>query len=122
MPKNVNDAEFEPKFDGDLLDREGLMDITSTLIAYCAQANGKILNFIPTSETAKSPLGATYNWEARQGYVENFEQNTIKLLQNREPSASPYAWLAFHRSQAMVAATKLSALRPLHRAGSGAPP
>jgi hypothetical protein len=56
MPESVNDAKFEPKFDGDLLDREGLMDMTFTLIIYCAQANGKILNFIPTSETAKSPL------------------------------------------------------------------
>ena len=66
MPKNVDDAEFELKFDGDLLDREGLTDRTFTLITYYAQANGKILNFIPAGETAKSPLGATYNWEARQ--------------------------------------------------------
>ena len=65
---------------------------------------------------------APYNWEARQGYVGNFEQKTIKLLQNCEPSASPYAWLAFHGPQAMIAAMKLSALRLLHRAGSGAPP
>jgi hypothetical protein len=52
MPKSVNDA----KFDGDLLDREGLTDMTFTLITYCAQANGKILNFIPTGETTRSPL------------------------------------------------------------------
>ena len=56
MPKSVNDAKFEPKFDGDLLDREGLTDMAFTLITYCAQVNGKILNFIPTGETTRSPL------------------------------------------------------------------
>ena len=56
MPKNANDAEFEPGSDGDLLDREGLTDMTFTLMTYCAQANGKTINFIPTGEMAKSPL------------------------------------------------------------------
>lgn len=61
--------------------------MTFTPITYHAQANGKILNLIPTGETTKSPLGAKYNWEAHQRYVENFEQKTIKLLQNCEPRA-----------------------------------
>ncbi|OCL08872.1 hypothetical protein AOQ84DRAFT_272746, partial [Glonium stellatum] len=122
MPKNVNDSEFEPEFNGDLPDREDLTDMTFSLVTYNAQASGKVLNFIPASGVAKSSMGVTYNWDARQRYVENFEQTVMKLLRHCDPSGGSYAWFAFHGSEAMVAAMKLAALRPLYRAGSGAPP
>ena len=120
--KKVNDAEFQPDFDGDMPDREGLTDMTFALVTYHAQANGKVLNFVPTSEMAKNASGDMYNWDARQRYVEHFEQQITKLLQYCDPDISPYAWFTVNASESRVAAMKLSALRPLHCDSSGAPP
>jgi hypothetical protein len=50
--------------------------------------------------------------------VERFEQQTIKLC---DVGASHYAWFTLHVSESMVAAMKLSTLRPLHGGGRGAP-
>jgi hypothetical protein len=122
MPKNVNDSELDPSSAGDLPDREGLTDITFALVTYDAQARGKLLNFVSTSEMAKGASGATYNWGARQRHVEQFEHRTVKLLRYCDPCASPYAWYTLNGSQSIVATMKLCALRPLHRNGSGAPP
>jgi hypothetical protein len=124
LPRNVNDSEFDQSFDGDLPDREDLTDVTFALVVWSAQTGGRALNFMSRTpgEEAHSPSGATYNWDARLHHVERFEQQVAKLVQYCDPSTSPYAWFTFHGSKSLVAATKLSALRPLQRAGRGAPP
>jgi hypothetical protein len=61
MPRNVNDSEFGPTFDGDLPNRDDLIDMTFALATYNAQQNGKVLNFILPDRMVKSPLGDMYN-------------------------------------------------------------
>lgn len=122
LPRNVNDSEFDPAFEGDLPDREGLTDMTFALITYSAQASGRALNFVPAGDMAKGSTSAICDWDARQYHVDLFEQQALQLLRHCDPNTSTYTWFTFHGTGALIASMKLAALRPLHRAGYSAPP
>lgn len=130
LPKNINDSDFEPGSTvEDIPDQEGLSEMTFALVTYHAQLSGRLLNFVAADDEAGAAQGphgtdggVNYNWEARQQHVRKFVQESLKLLQFCDPESSPYAWFTLHGTQSLVETMRLSALRPLHRAGSGAPP
>ena len=118
LPRNINDSEFDPDFYGDVPDREGITDMTKSLILFNAQAHGKVLNFGATGEPPPR------SWEARHRVADSFEHATAQLLRNCNPDASPYAWYTVRGAASTVAAMRLHALRPmsLSLAGSVPPP
>ncbi|OTA62334.1 hypothetical protein K449DRAFT_382336 [Hypoxylon sp. EC38] len=111
FPVNINDSDFDFDTPGELKSRDGLTDITFALILYSAQRSGRLLNFYSKEEDS-------FNWEEREEHVSRYEERVLKLLRFCDPGSSAYAWWAFHGAQTRIAAMRLSALRPLHRAGS----
>ncbi|KAL2289329.1 hypothetical protein FJTKL_02332 [Diaporthe vaccinii] len=128
LPRNINDADFDMSFQGaDIPDRDELTDITFSLVTYRAQLSGRLLDFkgsTTSSTTSSSSPGhaAATVWEGRLGKARRFEDQTRRLLATCDPESSAYAWFTFHKTNAIISSMRLSALRPLHRAGLRAPP
>ncbi|KAI2472870.1 hypothetical protein F4781DRAFT_419784 [Annulohypoxylon bovei var. microspora] len=108
LPININDCEFDVDTIGELMGRDGLTDMTFSLVLYSAQRTGRLLNF-PSRETTD------LNWAGRVEQVSRFEQNILNLLKFCDPESSAYAWSTFHGAQMRLVAMRLTALRPLHR-------
>jgi hypothetical protein len=107
LPRNVDDTEFEPGFEGDLPDHDRLTDMTFARVTYRIQADGRRIEF--TSPSA-------------QNEIEDFEREALRLIRFCDPNTSSYAWFTFHATQGIIAGKKLARLRPFHRMGEGAPP
>lgn len=126
LPRNINDADFDMSFQGaDIPDRDELTDITFSLVTYKAQLSGRLLDFkgSTTSTTSNSSPGhAATVWEGRLGEARRFEDEIRRLLATCDPESSAYAWFTFHETNSIISSMRLSALRPLHRAGLRAPP
>ena len=117
LPANVNDHDFDVGSTGELADRDGITDITKSLILFHAQAHGKALNFGVIKDPALS------SWEARQRVADHFEAVTVQFLSNCDPGTSPYAWYTVQGARSTVAAMRLHVLRPMHvDASCGVPP
>jgi hypothetical protein len=106
-PQHINDSDFDPTTAHDVPDREGLSDTTFALVSYHVQLAGRALNFgVAASDRDK---------ETQQQYVQQFEQNALRLLHFCDPESSPYAWFTWHGTQCLVSGARLSALRPIQR-------
>lgn len=126
LPRNINDADFDPSFQGaDIPDKDELTDITFSLVTYKAQLSGRLLNFMGTTTSAtrnSSPGHAATIWDDRLDQARHFEDQVHRLLANCDPESSAYAWFTFHGTKSLISSMRLSALRPLNRAGLRAPP
>ena len=138
LVRHVNDADFDPTTLHPVPSREGLTDMTFALVTYHVQLAGRLLNFASDEEKSDGGGGggdgsgsggertvtsvssnSTSDWEARQQHVRRFEQEALGLLHFCDPESSPSAWFTWHGTQCLVAAVRLSALRPLQRARPG---
>lgn len=126
LPRNINDADFDSSFQGaDIPDKDKLTDMTFCLVTYKAQLSGRLLNFMSTTTsntTNSSPGHAATIWEDRLDQARRFEDQVHRLLATCDPESSAYAWFTFHGTKSLVSSMRLSALRPLNRAGMLAPP
>ncbi|KAJ5714340.1 VrtR2 [Penicillium malachiteum] len=134
-------ASFAQSSEPLITDREGLTDTTFALITYHVQVAGRLLNFPdvePTfcnsngshggssssSVTSVSSVTIMNDQKARKQHVRRFKQEALELLGFCGPESSPYAWFTWHGTQCLLAAVRLSELRPLSRSvmGNQAPP
>lgn len=126
FPRNINDADFTPSFQGaDIPDKDELTDITFSLVTYKAQLSGRLLNFMGTTTSAtrnSSPGHAATIWDDRLNQARHFEDQVHRLLATCDPESSAYSWFVFHGTKSLISSMRLSALRPLNRAGLRAPP
>lgn len=126
LPRNINDADFDPSFPGaDIPDKDELTDITFSLVTYKAQLSGRLLNFMGTTTSAtrnSSPGHPATIWDDRLDQARRFEDQVYRLLSTCDPESSAYAWFTFHGTKSLISSMRLSALRPLNRAGLRAPP
>ncbi len=58
LPRNVNDADFDPATDDEPQERDDLTDMTFALVTYHAQLSGRLLNFAATDDGSKTTDGS----------------------------------------------------------------
>lgn len=126
LPRNINDTDFDPSFQGvDISDKDELTDMTFSLVTYKAQLSGRLLNFVSTTTSTtrnSSPGLAATIWDDRLDQARHFEDQVHRLLSTCDPESNAYAWFVFHGTKSLISSMRLSALRPLNRAGLRAPP
>lgn len=126
LPRNINDVDFDSSFQGaEIPEKDELTDMTFCLVTYKAQLSGRLLNFMSNTASTtsnSSPGHAAAIWEDRLDQARRFEDQVHRLLANCDPESSAYAWFTFHGTKSLVSSMRLSALRPLNRAGMRAPP
>ncbi|KAK5678026.1 hypothetical protein LTR17_027674 [Elasticomyces elasticus] len=130
--KHVNDADFKPTTTGDLVDKEELTDVTFPFVTFLAQVSGRLLHYesrrgdldvVATRSRSNSNIMSARSGDAaaavcimdqedRKRISSAFEQKAFPLLRFCDPEASHRAWFAWHGTQALVAATRLAAVRP----------
>ncbi|KAF7557624.1 hypothetical protein G7Z17_g569 [Cylindrodendrum hubeiense] len=129
LPAHVNDSDFGPATKDAVPDREGLTDMTFSLITYHAMPSGRLVISALQKKTASgvggddsgvmaaSPSASNaLDTDLHMQYLQRFEQQAFTLLRFCDPESSPYSWFTWHNTQCFVAATRLSALRPLQAA------
>lgn len=114
---HCNDADFDPATPEPISDREGITDITYALIKYHLVVFGRRMGD-GSNNAPSSSIGLRLDWEVAQQHVREFEDNVLRLLHFCDPESSPYAWFVWHGTQLFIAGARLSALRPLYRAGA----
>jgi len=109
LPLNINDSEFGPGSGHDITDREGLTDMTKTLLKYHLQVMGRALGSeeTPTSSSTPATPGS------KQQLVEQYESRARKLLRYCDPDSSPYAWSTLKGHFATRAGMQLYLRRPM---------
>lgn len=115
FPRNINDADICPAFDGEVLDRDEMTDMTFPLVLFHAQRTAKMLNFASVGEIVEPISPVSCNLDTREHGLEHFEQRTAQLLHGCNPDSSNYAWFVLNSSYALGASLKLSLYRPLQR-------
>ncbi|KAI4595881.1 hypothetical protein KJ359_006520 [Pestalotiopsis sp. 9143b] len=114
---HCNDADFDPATPEPVPDREGITDITYALIKYHLVVFGRRMGD-GSNNAPSSSIGLRLDWEVAQQHVREFEGNVLRLLHFCDPESSSYVWFVWHGTQLFIAGARLSALRPLYRAGA----
>lgn len=114
---HCNDADFDPATPEPIPDREGITDITYALIKYHLVVFGRRMGD-GSNNAPSSSIGLRLDWEVAQQHVREFEGNVLRLLHFCDPESSSYVWFVWHGTQLFIAGARLSALRPLYRAGA----